>query len=304
MINIYIKELENEEEIIIPYRVPKWIENFVKKLIKKFNYIMDKKVDENKKIYLLPNIKEEKVYKRIKKKLEKEKTQTQKLQIILSNKVKKYESYFKNYKIVEGANIFLNLVENILKKILKENPLELQDIYILTNKYNERSYSLIKRISKEVKTVNIITKEIQKYKNIEEIMQDEGIIIYVSNNKKKSLKRGKIIINLDFTKEEISQYNIFRNAIILNLTKNKITNLKGFEGIIVQDFDIELEKEEKKWIDKNNLNRAFRQIEIYESIQKGKNKKDIIISNLYGNNGKIEEKELLNMQKILTNVKI
>ena len=304
MINIYIKELENEEEIIIPYRFPKWIKNFVKKMIKKFNYIMDKKVDENKKINLLPNYEEEKVYKKIKKKLAKERTQTQKLQIILSNKIKTYESYFEGYKIVDGVDIFLNSIENILKKVLKENPLELQDIYILTNRYNEKSFSLIKRISKEVKAVNIVTKELQKYKNIEEIMQDEGIIIYVSNNKKKSLKRGKIIINLDFEKEEINQYNIFRNAIILNLTKDKITNLKGFEGIIIQDFDIELEKEEKKWIDKNNLNKAFRQIEVYESIQKGKNRKDIIISKLYGKNGKKKKKELLNMQKILKNMKI
>ena len=54
-----------------------------------------------KKIYFIPNIEKESVYKKLYKKLEKEKTQTQKIQIILSKKLKQYKEYLKQYKIVD-----------------------------------------------------------------------------------------------------------------------------------------------------------------------------------------------------------
>lgn len=301
MINIYIKELETKEEIIKFYKVPKWLKKIILKIIIKTNYIIEKQIDENKKIYLVPNIEKEKVYRKIKRKLEKEKIKTQKVQVILSNKVKKYEKYFKNYLIADGKNTFLNSIEEILNKISQKKPLALQDIYILTNQYCEKSNSIIKKLASKVKTINIITNQVQKYKNLEEIMQEQGIILCVANNKKKSLKKAKIIVNLDFTNEEIKQYNIFRNAIFINTTKEKITNLRGFEGIIIQNIEIKLEENQISFIQKNYLNKAFSTIELYETLEKNKKEKGVIISNLYGNNGKIDEKELGNIQKILTN---
>lgn len=291
MINIYIKELETKEEIIKFYKVPKWLKKIILKIIIKTNYIIEKQIDENKKIYLVPNIEKEKVYRKIKQKLEKEKIKTQKVQVILSNKVKKYEKYFKNYLIADGKNTFLNSIEEILNKISQKKPLALQDIYILTNQYCEKSNSIIKKLASKVKTINIITNQVQKYKNLEEIMQEQGIILCVANNKKKSLKKAKIIVNLDFTNEEIKQYNIFRNAIFINTTKEKITNLRGFEGIIIQNIEIKLEENQISFIQKNYLNKAFSTIELYETLEKNKKEKGVIISNLYGNNGKIDEKE-------------
>ena len=131
----------------------------------------------------------------------------------------------------------------------------------------------------------------------EEIMQEKGIAICIANNKRKSLKNAKIIINLDFSKEELNKYTIFRSATIINLTQEKITNLNGFDGIIVQD--IELEFEESKWVKKNKLLENFRRLEIYETMINEKQKMEV--SKLYGNNGPISEKELRNWQKILTN---
>lgn len=303
MIYIYIKELEKKEEIEVYNFIPKPLKNLILKIFIKMNRVIEKKVAENKKIYIIPNIEKEKVYKKVRKKLEKEKTQTQKVQVILSKKVKKYTKHFEGYKIVEGRDIFINIVEEMLEKTLQGIPLALQDIYILTNSYSEQSITLIKKLALKVKSINIITKEIAKYRNLEEIMQEQGVIICVANNKKKSLKRAKIIININLNKEELNQYTIFRNAMLINITNEKITNLKGFEGLIIQDIEIELQEDEKKFLKQNGLENNFRQLEIYESFKEGKNKEKVKISGVFGNNGKIDEKELRNLQKILTNEK-
>lgn len=303
LINVYIKELEKKEEAEISYSIPKWAKNLLLKIMIKVNWVIVKKIDENKKIYFIAKIDKQSVYKRIRKRLEKEKTQTQKLQIILSNPIKKYQTYFEGYKIVEGRTTFIASLEDILKKILQDIPLALQDVYILTNHYSEKSITIIKELAWKVKTINIITREIGKYKNLEEMMQEQGLNMCIANNKKKSLKKAKIVINIDFTNEELNQYTIFRNAILINTTREKLTNLKGFDGIIIQNMEIELEKEEKQWIEQIGLGDAFQQLEVYESLQEGKKKRKIKISSLYGNNGQINEKELRNWQKILTNTK-
>lgn len=296
MINIYIKELEKEEffEII---KFPKWTRSFIWKVIKKLNIILKKEIEENRKIYFITNVKRESTYKKIKKKLEKEKIQTQKVQIILAEKLKQYRDNLKEYKILDGKPVFINNIEEILKEVLDKNPIELQDIYILSNKYSQQSIEIINKLILKIKTMNIITNEIQKYKTLEEIMQEKGFSICTANNKRKSLKKAKIIINLNFTKEELNKYTIFRNAMILNINQEKLTNLKGFEGIIIQDIEVELRQAE--WIKQSKLLENFRSLEVYESITNFNQK--IQVSKLYGNNGQINEKELRNWQKILTN---
>ena len=296
MINIYIKELDKEEFLKF-YKFPKWTRGIVWRVIKNLNLILKKEIEENRKIYYIPNINRKKVYIKVNRKIEKEKTQTQKVQIVLSNKMKKYKEYFKQYKIVDGKKTLIKGIDEILEKVLEENVIEMQDVYFLTNTYSKQSIDLINNLIHRVKTMNIITKEIQKYKTLEEIMQEKGIAICVANNKKKSLKKVKIIINQDFSKEEMMQYTIFRNALIINLTQEKLTNLKGFEGIIVQDVEPYYEKPEL--LKEYKLLENFRQLELYESMEIANEK--IKISKLYGNNGQINEKELRNWQKILTN---
>lgn len=296
MINIYIKKIEKEEFFEF-YKKPKWLITFLWKIIQKANLVFKKQIDENKKIYFITNIEKESTYKKLKKKLQKEKTQTQKIQIILSKKLKQYKENFKDCKVINGTQTYINALESILKKVLQENPIQMQDIYILTNRYSEQSITIIRNLIQKVKTMNIITQEIQKYKTLEEMMQEKGIAISISNNKKKSLKKAKIIINLDFSNEQINKYVIFRNAILINLSQEKITSLKGFEGIIVQDIHVYLEQQE--WLKQNRILENFRQLEVYESVANSKQK--VKVTKLYGNNGEINEKEIRNWQKILTN---
>ena len=287
MVTVYVKEaLKNKglrKENLQPFRI--------------FNRIQIKEIGQSKKIYEISKPNKTSIYKRVLKKLEKEKTKTEKVQVVLSNKMKKYEQYFPNCKILNGKPIFFSSIEPILKEILGDNLLALQDVYILTDNYQEKNINLIRTLAPKVKTINIVTKEIEKYKIIEEILQEQGNSVVVSNNKRKSLKKAKIIINLDFEIEKLNKYIIFRNAVIINLTQEKLTNLKGFGGITIRDVQLKLKEEEKEFIQQNKLE-GFNQLEIYESLQnKFSLPNGIEIDKLCGNNGAIEDKELENLRK-------
>lgn len=303
MITIYIKKLEKEDKInklnIFPQNVKKMIINFIKRT----NNFFINEIDEKRKVYLLPNIDNINVYKKVISKIQKEKNNMEKIQVVLEDDIKQYKSEFKIVKVLDGKQIIKDKIDIILEKILEDEPIELQDIYILTNAYRELNVNIIRKMAPKVKSINIITKEIGKYSNLEEILQNEAIV-NVANNKRKSLKKAKIIINLDFSKEEISEYNIFRNSIIINVTDQKLNNLKAFEGIIIQDIEMKLEEDQEKFIKDNNLNKNFKKIELYESMYNNSELVDNTeIMYLYGNNGIISEKELRNEQKILTNIK-
>mgnify|MGYP000341469646 CR=1 FL=1 len=106
-------------------------------------------------------------------------------------------------------------------------------------------------------------------------------MLAIVNNKRKSLARAKYIINVDFNEEEISTYCINRNAVIFNQSQNKIKNIIGFQGMIINNikikeenckYPIELEYEKYK----------------AEIIKKIYNGEYILI----GNNGKIDKKEI------------
>lgn len=301
---VYIKEIEEKEEIPLFSKVPKWGKEIVWKVIQKMNWISTKQIEENRKVYIIPKIEHKNMEKRIKKKLEKEKVKTSKVQIILSKKAKQYKEQLKGYQIVDGRNIFTGALETILEEILQGHLLAMQDIYILANRYQEKNTKIIRELAQKVKSINIITKEIAKYKVLEEIMAEEGMVMTVANNKRKSLKKAKIILNLDFTKEELNQYTIFRNAVIINDVKEKMTNLRGFEGIIIQNISMIVENEEKEWTKKHRLVECFDSLEVHESLMEtGKQEKKIQIDKLFGNNGEISKKELRNWEKILTNEK-
>ena len=74
-------------------------------------------------------------------------------------------------------------------------------------------------------------------------------MINVSNNRRKGLKNANIIINIDFSKEDFNKYKINRNALILTTTSELfVENSNGCEGIIVNNFEIELSNEIRKFL--------------------------------------------------------
>lgn len=147
-------------------------------------------------------------------------------------------------------------------------------------------------IIKKYKKVNIVTNHIEKFKKIEEqILQEEGIMIAVGDNKRKSLSKSKIILNVDFPSELINKYSIYEEAIIINL-KNKVKiNKKRFNGINISDYEISFENIDVLDYEKLDL---YNKKDLYEAMLYKKQpfsniwskieKDKVKIEKLYGNN--------------------
>ncbi len=120
-------------------------------------------------------------------------------------------------------------------------------------------------------------------------------MLVLSNNKKKSLKRAKIVINFDMKQDMFSNYQINRNAMIINLSESIIEMEKSFNGIVINSMQI------------NDINYKIRNyylfeyIDLYESdiIEESKFGKilekikedNIMIKDLIGKRGKIQNME-------------
>ena len=92
---------------------------------------------------------------------------------------------------------------------------------------------MIKELADYVHNINIITKDIrlfQKLKN--EMYEEKGIILNVSNNYRKSANRSNIILNFDFSKKDLEKVNVLRKAVIINFENVMKIDKKGFDGII------------------------------------------------------------------------
>lgn len=298
---IYIKELKRDEELAENIDMPKFLKKIIIKLIKVFNIITVKKIDELHYLYIIPKVNDIKIIKKI---INKKSEET----IILSKSLKKYEKEINlNKKDTTMRFLVCDILEYITNKL--NIRIELQNIYILANEYNKNNIEIIKYLCNKVKTINIVTSNISKYSKLEdELYNEEGLLITVTNNKNKGLKRANFIINLDFSNEDIASYNINMNSIIINCTNNKIDALRYFQGIIINDICIDLEEaEENKFLyeefDKREIYNSFQNEnrKYIETISKIKQDKVQILS-LIGISGNIETKELLNMQKNLDKI--
>ena len=160
-----------------------------------------------------------------------------------------------NYEIKEGvesvelAPIYDN--EAILHSTFGEDKIRLvvdedtnYDIYNELEKfinYSDSSY-----INKIKDKLWIIDEENlnKKFKRIEDqILEEDGLIITITNNKKKSLAKSEIILNIDFPKELLNKYNIYENAIIVNICGSIKIDKKRFNGLIINDYEISVNDE-------------------------------------------------------------
>ena len=227
---------------------------------------------------------------------------TKSKKIVLSKILKENEEY-KNilytygFDIVDGKWLFeviscevLDYIVN-LKNIKKEDT----EISILVNYITQNTLENIKKIARQYKRLNIVTNHIEKFKKIEEeLYNKEGIMIIVTNNKKKSLSKSKIILNIDFPKELLNKYNIYENAILVNIRGNMKIARKRFNGITINDYEIKLNNLDYSQINnKNQYNirdiyeASFYKTMPYREIVKQINADKPEVTSLYGNNGAI-----------------
>ena len=74
--------------------------------------------------------------------------------------------------------------------------------------------------------------------------------------------KSKIILNVDFPTELINKYSIYEEAIIINLKGNVKINLKRFNGININDYEIDFIDLGDFDYDKNTL---YDKKDIYEA---------------------------------------
>ena len=190
--------------------------------------------------------------------------------VIISKKIKQQQLYINylnsyNIEIVDGKWLFEVLTYEIIEYISKVKKIKKEElsVSILINKITEISLYNIRKIAKNCKRVNIVTNHIELFKNLEnQILDEDGIMLTITNNKKKSLSKSDIILNIDFPKELINQYNIYEDAIIVNIQGNIKIKKKRFNGICINDYEIQVLNDEEFDYDKDI---KYCKKEIYES---------------------------------------
>ena len=179
--------------------------------------------------------------------------------------------------------------------MLKNMKKEEVSISILVNDINDNILENIKEIVKEYKKINIVTNHIEKFKKIEkQILEKEGIMLVISNNRRKSLLKSKIILNIDFPTELINKYQIYEEAIIVNLKGNVKIEKKRFNGININDYEIcfkyedEFDFEKKEKYNKKDIYEAkIIKKQPYKFIMKRIDEDQVKIIELVGNKSTI-----------------
>ena len=101
-------------------------------------------------------------------------------------------------------------------------------------------------IAKNTKRVNVISNHLEKLKSLQELLYEEfGIMIKISNNKKKDLLKSSIILNIDFPEDLINKYKIPNKCIIININNEININSKLFNGININNYNIIVNNENK-----------------------------------------------------------
>ena len=181
--------------------------------------------------------------------------------IILSKELQEKEIfcnqlYTYGFEINNGRWLFKVLAFDAINYAVKKNKMTAEKIKIsiLINEIDDIVLETINQIIKKYKNINIVTNHIEKFKKLEEqILEEYGIMITVNNNRKKSLTKSDIILNIDFPNELINKYRIAEKANIINIRGNVRIKQKRFEGKIYNDYEIKYENLEEFDFDKENI---------------------------------------------------
>lgn len=271
--------------------------------IKKMFNIIETKMYEGKIFCSLPIDENTKIKKiiTIARKLNRELYKNEIDTVVLSEKLQKLtvlkdELYYENIDILDGKRLSEYLIMEIIKYICNSQTRSLSEeqVSILVNENTDLSIENIIDIAKKIKRLNIVTKNIEKFKNIEEYLYNEfGIMIRVSNNPKKDLLNSDIILNIDFSKDILKKYTIPNKCVFVDVNDELKIKQKKFCGVIVNDYQINLPMDCKIAGFKNEI--------VYESYIYNKTiddvRKQIITDNitikyLLGKNGIIDNNEI------------
>lgn len=170
--------------------------------------------------------------------------------ISFDDKLKCISDIVRQYQNVEDKLLMRELVMEIFEYIFDTGKkcINLENVYIFVNEYNKMNADLIELMASKFKTVNIITEKLRYYRRLEEKLYDSGILITVSNNKRKGARYANYIVNIDYAKEKFEEYRINMEAVIVNLTQEQEFFKNGFRGKIINDMKIEVDKDSIDYI--------------------------------------------------------
>ena len=190
--------------------------------------------------------------------------------VLISKKMKQKQQFINflysyNLNIIDSKWLFEVLAEKSLNYIIDKKKIKKQEMHlsILVNDPSEITLETINKLVRQYKRVNIVTNHIEKFKKIEEkMLEEEGITLIVNNNKRKSLLKSELILNIDFPTELINQYRIYYEAIIINVKEKIKINKKRFNGININDYEIKFGNIEE--IDYEKFEKFYKK-DIYEA---------------------------------------
>lgn len=223
--------------------------------------------------------------------------------VLLSNNLKNNKALHhaleesKKY-IITGKRISKVLLNKFISEIAiyTKVPKEKLNVLLLMNEYSLENIDLIEYLSKGVKEFNLISRNYTKYeKTASKLLEQYGYMINLyGTDVSADFRRVNLVINLDFTEKELSKIKLPKNSIIISLN-NLIENVRsGFNGIVINDIEIKLRKQE------NNLKYssiALCEAQIYKPFRNIKDNERIfnlekyIINGYIGSNGKITVEE-------------
>ena len=172
---------------------------------------------------------------------------------------------------IQGRKLIEYMQYEIFEYILKmqEKNIHQEDIYFLIKKDNRLDLEFLKEFIENCKTVNIVTNDLERYKKIQEnLYEKENILISVSNNKMKALKKAKYVFNINMNEKEIEKFKINRNAIVLNVRENFNYVENGFYGININKIKVNIPDEYIETFEKisNDETDKFDEVKLYEGV--------------------------------------
>ena len=227
--------------------------------------------------------------------------------------------------VCDGRKLMIYMQYDILIYILNIQNIDVNnaDVYFLIKKDNDLNLQFLSKFIENCKTVNIVTNDIARFKEVQErIYENENILIGISNNKSKALKRARYILNVNMDENDIKKYKINRDAIIINLKNMVYYNNPGFNGININYMQISLPDEYIEQFECINNQNEFELTKLYEvylmqelNIEKRKlnvlkcekvenieekiiKQDGIKITGLIGNNGRISESEFVKISTL------
>ena len=184
----------------------------------------------------------------------------------------------------ESKNIYRDFAREVIKSVIerKKQIPEEQSLSILIDTKDYNNTQLISELITQYKMINIVTSNIKQFAGLEEEAEQNFEPISVLNNKRKSLRNAKYILNVDFSGEKIKEYSIDRIAVIFNIADTKIDKLMYFDGNIINNVKL-IDNGEFELQDEYNIQREKWSEAVREKIEKNEYE-------LIGNRGNVEIK--------------